>query len=257
MSFLTTLEKHFGKFAIPGLIRYVVGFNALVFLLGLTQPAYLGMLTLNREAIFAGEVWRLFSWIFIPNTTSLIWVLFYLMFTWWIGDLIESAWGTFKLNLYYLVGYLACTTAALVFQGPSLGNTALTSSLLFAAATIAPELQILLFGIIPLRLKWVAIISAAFLGLSVLAAPWSVRASVLVAFSNYLLFFGPAFLRHSRDTREIAARRAKFQAVSVSSSTLHRCETCGRTEVSNPEMDFRVTADGIEYCADHLPKRSN
>lgn len=257
MSFLNTLEKHLGKFAIPGLIRYVVGFNALVFLLGLTQPAYLGALTLNREAILSGEVWRLVSWIFIPNTTSLLWVLFYLMFTWWVGDLIESTWGTFKLNLYYFTGYLACTVAALVFPGPSLGNTALTSSLLFAAATIAPELQILLFGIIPLRLKWVALVSAGLLGISILAAPWGLRASVLIAFSNYLLFFGPAFFRHSRDTREIAARRAKFQATNVASGTLHRCEACGRTEASNPELDFRVSADGNEYCADHLPKRSN
>jgi Predicted membrane protein len=255
MSLLDTLEKHFGKFAIPGLIRYVVGFNALVFLLGLTQPAYLGALTLNRDAILSGEVWRLVSWIFIPNTTSLIWVLFYLMFTWWVGDLIEGTWGTFKLNVYYFLGYLACTIAALVFPGPSLGNTALTTSLLFAAATLAPELQVLLFGIIPLKLKWIAFISAGLLGLSVLGAPWGVLASVLIAFSNYLLFFGPAFFRRSRDAREIAARRAKFQPATV--STLHRCEACGRTEVSNPELEFRVSVDGNEYCTDHLPKRNS
>lgn len=257
MSLLDRLEKPLGRFAIPGLIRYVVGFNALVFLLGFADPNYLGALTLNRDAILAGEVWRLFSWIFIPNTMSPLWVLFYLMFTWWVGDLIEGAWGTFRLNAYYFTGYLACTIAALVFPGPSLGNTALTSSLLFAAATIAPELQIMLFAIIPLKLKWVAFISAALLGVSVLSAPWGVRASILVAFSNYLLFFGPAFFRQGAERRQIAARRAKFQTASLSVETLHRCETCGRTEVSNPELDFRVSADGHEYCTSHLPSRNN
>jgi len=256
MSFLDKLEKPLGRLAVPGLIRYIVALNALVFLLVTLNPPYLGLLTLDRDAIMAGQVWRLLSWIFIPNTFSFLWVIFYLMFTWWMGDLIESAWGTFRLNLYYLVGYLGCTASALLF-GESLGNVALNSSLLFAAGTLAPELQIMLFGIIPIRLKWIALISAVLLLLGVVAADWGARAAVLVAFSNYLLFFGPAFFRHAAQTREIAARRAKFESAKIpDSETLHRCETCGRTEVSNPELDFRVTADGHEYCTVHLPGRS-
>jgi hypothetical protein len=252
---LNTLEKTLGRFAVTGLIRYVVALNALVFILGLLAPDYISMLTLNRDAIAAGQVWRLVSWIFIPNTFSLLWVLFYLMFTWWMGDLIESTWGTFRLNLYYFTGYLGCTAAALLF-GHSFGNVALNTSLLFAAGTIAPELQIMLFGIVPLRLKWVAMFSAVLLGLSLITGDWGARASIAVAYINYLLFFGPVFFRRSAESRQVAARRARFEiARRPDAETLHRCATCGRTEVSNPELDFRVSADGHEYCTPHLPAR--
>jgi hypothetical protein len=196
----------------------------------------------------------LFSWIFIPNTFSLLWVIFYLMFTWWMGDLIESTWGTFRLNLYYLVGYLGCTAAALIF-GQSFANTALNASLLFAVGTLAPDLQIFLFGILPLRLKWVALISVALFCLTFAQGDWGTRAAILVTFSNYLLFFGPAFLRHSAEARRVAARRAKFEIAKQPDATLHLCATCGRTEVSNPELEFRVSADGHEYCTAHLPAR--
>ena len=254
MSLLNTLEKHLGRFAVPGLIRYVVALNALVFILGLLDSGYISMLTLNREAIFSGQVWRLLSWIFIPNTFSLIWVIFYLMFTWWMGDLIEGTWGSFRLNLYYLVGYLGCTAAALLF-GQSLANTALNATLLFAVGTLAPELQIFLFGIIPLRLKWVALISVAIFALAFVQGDWGARAAILVAFSNYLLFFGPMFMRRSVEARQIAARRAKFELAKRTDETLHKCEACGRTEISNPELEFRVAADGHEYCTAHLPSR--
>ena len=257
MSLLNTLEKHLGRFAIPGLIRYVVALNALVFLLGLAVPSYVDQLTLNPAAIAAGQVWRLVSWIFIPTASSLLFVLFYLMFTWWMGDLIESAWGAFRLNVYYLTGFLGCTAAALLF-GQSLANIALNSSLLFAAGTLAPELQVLLFGIIPLRLKWIAGFSAVLLGLGLVTGDWGARAAIVVCFSNYLLFFGPTFFRHTAEARKIAARRARFEiAKAPAAETLHRCEACGRTEVSNPELDFRVSANGHEYCTAHLPARKS
>jgi hypothetical protein len=255
MPLLYTLEKFLGRFAVPGLIRYVVALNALVFVLSLIEPRYVSMLTLNRNAIMDGQAWRLVSWIFIPNTFSLIWVVFYLMFTWWMGELIESIWGTFRLNLYYLTGFLGCTAAALIF-GQSFGNIALNASLLFAVGTLAPNLQILLFGIVPLKLKWVALISVVLFLLNFVQGDWGTRAAILVTFSNYLLFFGPTFVNQAAASRATLARRAKFEAAKIpDTDTLHKCEACGRTEVSNPELDFRVSADGHEYCTVHLPAR--
>jgi hypothetical protein len=256
MPLLNQLEKYLGRFAIPSLIRYVVALNALVFVLGTLDPGYIGFLTLDPNAVKAGQVWRLLSWIFIPNTFSLIWVIFYLMFTWWMGELIESAWGTFRLNLYYFLGYLGCTVAALLF-GESFGNTALNASLLFAVGTLAPELQIFLFGILPLRLKWVALISVAIFALAFIQGTGGTRAAILVTFANYFIFFGPTFLRNSAEARKIAARRAKFEIAKQPDGTLHCCETCGRTEVSNPDLDFRVSSDGHEYCTAHLPAKKS
>jgi hypothetical protein len=252
VNILDRLERHLGPFAIPGLIRYVVALNALVWILGVLQPSYLEMLMLDRAAILRGEVWRIVSWIFIPTTTSLLWIVFYLLFTWWTGDLIEGAWGTFKLNAYYFTGMVACIVAAMVF-GTSGGNVFLNLTLLLAAATLAPNLEILIFFIIPLKLKWVGVISLVFPALAFLAGPNAVRAIIVVCMANYLLFFGPQFLRTARQNRSAIQRRQKFQQASFAESSLHRCAACGITEVTDPSADFRVAADGNEYCTKHLP----
>ncbi len=253
MSLLATLERRFGRFAIPGLIRYVVVLNALVFLLVKLDPRYVTALVLDRDLILQGEVWRLVTWIFVPNTLDFLWILLVLYFTWFLGDLLEGAWGTFKLNLYYLVGYFGCTLAAFL-PGIPFANGALVASLLFAVGTVLPNFQILILFIIPAKIKWVALISAALYALTALTGDWATRGAIVITFANYLLFFGPAFVNQLRDSQKTATRRAKFESAKDRSETLHRCETCNRTEVSDPDLDFRVTAAGHEYCTDHLPK---
>jgi len=256
MTVLDRLERVLSRFAIPGLIRYVVGLNALVFILLIISPGYEHVLSLDRSAILRGEVWRLVSWIFLPETTDYFWIIFYLMFTWWIGDLLEESWGTFRLNAYYLLGMLLCVGSALIF-GASGGNLFLNLSLFLAVATLAPNLEILLFLIIPVKIKWVALFSL-LLPLSVLVfGPLAAKMIVVMCLGNYLLFFGPSFLRGGWDRHKVRERRARFEAASApATESLHRCEVCGLTEASDPDAEFRVAADGREYCMRHLPVRT-
>lgn len=252
MSFLDTLDRHFGKFAIPHLMRYIVGFNALVYLLLLLEPGYGALLTMDRELVLRGEVWRVVTWIFLPNTLSPLWIIFYLLFTWWLGEMLEGLWGTFRLNAYYLTGYLASTAAAFIF-GASGGNYLLVLTLLLAVATLAPEEQVLLL-VFPVKIKWIAIFSLVIpWGLYFLIGPIPLKAMIVVCLGNYLLFFGVPFLRHFRENRENAARLRKFRVVTGEQETLHRCAKCGITEVSHPHAEFRVASDGQEYCGKHLP----
>ncbi len=255
MSLLDRLENSLGRFAIPGLIRYVVALNALVFLLTLLQPAYVSALVFSREAIEAGQVWRLVTWIFIPTTTSLIWIFCYLSFTWWVGDGLEATWGTFRLNVYYFLGLLGCVASGFLF-GVAGGNAMLTLTLLLAAATLEPNLQILLFYLIPMRLKWVAAIGLIYPAYIFVTGGLPGAALVALCLINYLIFFGPTLLGQARANRAVGQRRARFEAAKLPAThTLHRCESCARTEVSNPELEFRVASDGHEYCAEHLPSR--
>lgn len=255
MTFLDRLELRLGRFALPGLIRYVVMLNALVFILLQLNPSYITTLTLDPLLVLRGEVWRLVTWIFLPTTTSLLWIFFYLMFTWWVGDMLEATWGTFRLNLYYLIGVLSSTLAAFLFGGGG-GNYLLTFSLLLAIATVAPDMEILFF-FLPLKLKWVALISLVYpWGLLFVTGSNGIRMVILVCLLNYFLFFGPAFFRRLREERTNTARRAKFEASKIPvSEALHRCATCGITEISHPEADFRVAENGEEYCTAHLPSR--
>lgn len=249
------LERWLGPYAIPGLVRYVVALNALVFLLVTMSPEYAGLLELNKSAMLRGEVWRVVTWVFLPETSSIFWILFYLMFTWWVGDLLESAWGTFRLNVYYFLGMLLCICSALIF-GASGGNLFLNLSLFLAVATLTPNLEILVFFVLPVKIKWVAMFSLIFPAGIVLFGPLAMKMVVLMCLGNYLAFFGPAFVRGAMDARQTQSRRRKFEEAKLpTSATLHRCAVCGATEVSRPDADFRVTADGSEYCEQHLPKR--
>lgn len=252
MTFLDRLERPLARFAIPGLIRYVVVLNVLVFLLLLAVPQYASALVLDREAVLRGEVWRLISWIFLPTTTSPLWMIFYLMSTWWLGESLEATWGTFRLNVYYFLGVFLSTLAAFLLGG-SQGNFLLIFSLLLAVATIAPNMEILFF-VFPMKLKWVAALGLLFMGFNFLAASLADKAGILVCLGNYFLFFGPSFFRQAKDRRTVQARRAQFDSAKDDSPHLHRCEVCHATELTQPDLDFRVAADGHEYCVWHLPK---
>lgn len=255
---IDNLEKRFGWFAIPGLIRYVVLFNALVYVLQLVAPGYTASLALVPEAVWAGEVWRLFTWVFLPRTLSPIWIFFALLFLWFLGDMLDSCWNSFRVTLFYVCGWFLTTLAAMLLPGAGLGpgaNLFLNLTVLFAVATLQPNYQILFFFVIPLKLKWLGIISAIFPLLLFFSLPIGGKVALVLSFANYLLFFGPAFFREWTMSQQTRSRRARFEASMAELDTVHRCTICGITEVSHPDAEFRVSADGKEYCLQHLPEK--
>jgi membrane associated rhomboid family serine protease len=252
MSLLDSLERRFGRFAIPGLIRIVAGFNALVFVLERLNPQLVHMLDLNRAAILHGQIWRLVTYIFIPATDSPIWILFVLLFLWFIGEGLERAWGAFRLNLFYLVGMIGTTVAAFFF-GNDRSNMMLNASLFFAFANFYPEEVIYVFFILPVKVKWLAWVSAALLLLGFVTGPNSYRMALLAAFANYLIFFGPGIISAARNRQQVAGRRRRFDSAVAEEEALHHCAICGATELTNPNLEFRVARNGEEYCLAHLP----
>jgi len=250
------LEKRFGRFAIPGLIRVVVGFNALVFVLLQINPWFLTMIDLQPEAIMQGEVWRLFTYVFIPRTTSILWIVFALLFLWMMGEGVEAEWGAFKLNVFYLTGMLGCTVAAFFFGGTSM-NFYLNFSLLFAFATLFPNYTIMLFLVLPVKVKWVAGVMAFFVVADFVSGPISTKMAIAVSLANYFLFFGPRFLAEVRATAATRERRRKFDAGKLSEDEpLHVCRECKRTDIGNPDLDFRVDEDGTDICSECLEKKA-
>ena len=262
MSWISALERRFGNLAIPGLIRIVVAFNALVYLLLQVRPELIDTLTLRADRVLSGEVWRLFTYVFIPQidpqgTFSVLWVFFYLSLLWLFGESLEQAWGSFRLNLYYLLG-MAGTTLAVFLLGSSDGTGVfLNLSLWFAFATLFPNYPIMLFFVLSVRVKWIALLSLFFVLVQFIGGPMVLRLTILISLANYLLFFGREWVRLWREQGRAAVRRQKFQmaAVTAEDEALHHCKVCERTEITAPEMEFRVAADGEEYCQMHLPSR--
>ncbi len=256
MRWIDSAERRLGHLAIPHLLRYVALLNGLAFVLCQVRPGFERALELDPQAVLRGQVWRLFSHVFVPSLEgffpSWITALFYLLFLVWLGDGLEQAMGVFRLNLYYLMGVIGTNVAAFL-SGHSVGGFLLNNSLVFAFAAFYPDLRVLFFFVIPVKIKWLAWLDAVVLGLSMLTSTWGYRAGVLAALANYIVFFGPAWLELRRRRREQAARQAAFVAATEPDETLHSCRICGRTELTSPELDFRVARDGSEYCKEHLP----
>jgi len=254
MSFLDKLERRIGFIAITGLIRAVVTLTGLVFVLVLLNKGFDSYLALDISRIRAGEVWRLVTYIFVPQTGHFLLVAIALWFLWFIGDGLERAWGPFRLTLYFLVGMIG-TTAAALLTNSQFSNQMLFTTLFFAFAHFYPDDVIYVFFILPLKIKWIAWIYAGFLLLGFVTQSNSYRFALLAALSNYLLFFGPGVIQDLRQRKEVAGRRKRFEVQSRSEEEpLHRCHTCGATELSDPSLEFRVSRDGEEYCIAHLPK---
>lgn len=261
MRWINFLERRFGFLAVPGLIRVLVALNTVVCVMLFARPDFAGVLTLQPGKVMQGEVWRLFSYIIIPpyapgSIFSLVWVFFYLNFLWLLGEGLEQAWGSFKLNLFYLFGMLGTTISVFWFGAVDATGVWLNLSLFFAFATLFPNYPILLY-VIPIRVKWIALFSFVEVGLQLLGGDTSSRAAILVSLGNYLLFFGPEWVRYWREEGRTVKRRQRFQIAQKreAAETLHQCTVCGSTEVSAPETEFRVAADGEEYCTQHLPSR--
>lgn len=265
MRWIHSLERRLGHLAFPGLIRVVVVFNILVFLLVTMKPEFGSLLDLRADRVLAGEVWRLVTFIFIPavephGELSIVWMFFYLNFLWMIGEGLEQAWGSFRLNLFYFAGVLGTTVAALLLQLPDTTGVFLNCSLLFAFATLFPDFPILLFFVLPVRIKWIGLAALVSVLMMALDGTNAVRLGIVVSLANYLLFFSSVWVRQWRERGQLAKRQQEFQLAAHSGDeeeTLHHCKVCGRTELTSADLEFRVASDGEEYCLAHLPSRQS
>jgi hypothetical protein len=262
MTWIRWLEARAGFLGIPRLMQMIALLNGLVYLLHLLQPSYVFALLLIPERILHGEVWRLVSYIFVPEmllrggnpALQPLFLFVYLWFLVWMGDALERAWGAFRVTLYYFLGMVGVTIAAFLFGGGGLFAFLLNLSLFFAFATLYPDVQIYVLFVLPLKVKWLALVSLAPLFLELLLGSLSTKAAILVSFLNYFVFFGPTIYSKMQTGTATEIRRRKHESKAASEDTLHRCIVCKRTERDSPELEFRVSRNGEEYCLEHLPK---
>lgn len=111
--------------------------------------------------------------------------------------------------------------------------------------------------VLPVRVKWLALLSMGFVFLQMLLGTNTEHVAIAVSLANYILFFGPVWLQHVRERGQVAERQQQFQIArqAEAEETLHHCKVCGRNEINAPDMEFRVASDGEEYCFLHLPSR--
>lgn len=249
---LDGLERRFHGLALPGILRWIAGFQAFCFALSLFSPDFLEWIAFHRDSILSGQVWRLFSWVFFPAGNPFF-VIIALLFMFFINDSLEGHWGAFRLNAYVLssILFLAAISMIPVFSNSGfLLNGIFYSCCFLAFASLFPNQIIHLFLIIPIKAKWLGIANALLLAAMVLTspAPILVGAIVVAGLVPYLLVFVPSYLSHARLRSENAVRRHRFQQAATTEDAFHRCDSCGATDETHPERHFRVSAEGKEYC---------
>ena len=254
MSMLDKLEKKLGRYALPNVTVYLIAGQTFFFLLYMTGKLERDLTRLSAALLLEGEWWRLATFLFDPPLSNLLfaffaWYLFYLM-----GSALEEYWGAFRYNVYLLIGILL--TVAVSFLTPALpvSNAFIGGSVFLAFACLYPDFTLMIFFVLPVRIKWLALITWLYYGYLVLFGGWHTRLLVLASVGNFLLFF-------ARDIRWLVKsgqRQMARQAAQLSrrdDEPFHCCTVCGITDKSHPQMDFRSCpecAGQRGYCQEHI-----
>ena len=276
-------SKH-PRFGVPSLMLYIAIAQIAIYFMDLfTRGMFSSLLSFWAPAILRGQVWRLVTFVVVPNSGNPFYLLLGCYFYYWIGASLEREWGTAKFNLFYLCGIVLSAVLAMVFSlaqwdlisyldrmGLSSVNLAyyLNLSIFLIIATLYGDMQVLLMFIIPIKMKWAALIDVVLIVIDVIQYVqmgwWVFALFPLASFINYFIFTWPfwsiklGFARRQADPQVINFKRAQKQAQKKARETggyMHKCAVCGLTDQDDPGMEFRYCSkcDGYYcYCANHI-----
>ena len=263
------------RFGIPNLMRYVVGITAVVFFLDLfSHGAATDMLYFNMGLVRQGELWRLVTWLFIPEGSNL-WVVVSLFFYYSIGTDVENYWGTAKFTLFYLTGAVLTVVFSMLcmlWKGyPIISNSYLNEVLFLAFATLYPTAMIRLQLVLPIQAKWLAVLYVVLTVINILRSGlWYlvlILPMLLAIWFTYAVFFWDRIadllgefgfhIRHMNSAKTVQFKSAVRQQKKKEAERgyRHKCEVCGRTDTDFPDLQFRYCSKCAGYhcfCQDHI-----
>ena len=276
MNWIDKLERKYGRFGIQNLTMYVIICYVVGYVLVYINPSLLSMMSLEPVLILHGQIWRIITWvIYPPSTTSFLWFILAIVFFYYpIGTSLERTWGKFRYTLYIFSGILFSVIGAFIlyfitgaYGIGSLFNTYYISLSVFLAYALSyPDMNIYLWFVIPIKMKWMAVVYGAFIiydmGTYVRSGQWYMAVPIVASLLNFALFFFSTRNMHRYNPKEVKRRKEFKKAVASSrvnpatgGITKHKCAICGRTEKDDPNLEFRFCAKcngNYEYCQDHL-----
>jgi hypothetical protein len=219
------------------------------------------LLEFDRARILSGEVWRVVTFLFSSSgfagmgLMGAVFFYFMVMIAFMMSDALEGAWGVLRTSLFYYCGILGLIVANFLLPGAMEGSGFLLyGASFFAFATLFPRVEFLMFFILPVQIRFLAWIQAGVLVLGILNS-WILLPFYILCYANYLIWAGIPALRGTASVIESAKRRRRFnEAKEPEEESFHVCSVCGRTDASDPHLEFRVGSNGREYCDEHLPE---
>lgn len=278
MKFIDKLERKFGRFGIPNLTIYMIVCYVIGYALMIVNPGILNWLSLEPAYILRGQVWRLVTWVLYPPSTSgVLWFAIAVLFFYYpIGTSLERTIGTFKYTLYILSGVIFTILGAFILYFLLGGNVLvgnvfstyyISLSTFLAYAMCYPDMQVLLMFIIPVKMKWMAIFYVVIVVYEmiqyVMAGAWYLVIPFVASLLNFIIFYfgtkdfsryNPKEIHRRNEFRRAMEPQGRMKSGS-GSVTKHKCAICGRTELDDPNLEFRFCSrcnGNYEYCQDHL-----
>lgn len=289
MDWISKIERKWGKYAISNIMMYLIILQVggyIMFLVSQDVTFYYQYLSLDIASILSGQVWRVVTFLMEPFATSTSIIdmalgVIFLYVYYKIGVTLEHIWGTFRFNVYLISGILFHIVGGLLayfIVGVSfpLVTSYLYLSLFFAFTATFPDVQFLLFFIIPVKAKYLGWLNGLYFGYTILkgilpayvnsAGGSYYRASAIAAFVsmlNFIIFYFSTRSFKSKSPKEVLRKKKFKQEVKKAqrsnhvyeNGAKHKCTTCGRTELDDPTLEFRYCSKcsgNHEYCQDHL-----
>ena len=264
MTYIDRFCSRHPRFGISNLMKYVCIANVAFWLLGAVNPVLLSYLSFDPYLVLHGQIWRIVTFALYPPSTGLLaFIAFY--FYYWIGSTLERYWGTPKFNIYFFSGLVLTLLYGFIIYFITgirirLNAEYVYLSMFFSFAAMFPDMQVLLFFFIPIKMKWLALVDAAFFVMGILTMPFPLNLLPVVAVLNFFVFCGGELFRAiprrpSRNT--INFRRASSEIKREQKDRLytHKCAVCGRTDTDYPNLEFRYCSRCAGYhcfCQDHI-----
>jgi hypothetical protein len=281
MNYLNKLERKLGRYAIPNLsmwliVGYAIGYVC-YYVERFTSLPLLELLMLDPSRVMRGQIWRLFTWVLMPPSYSNIFFYIIMMMLYYqLGTALERTWGTFRFNAYIFGGIIFTAVGVMVtyfvlgalhmpeayLMGYTVSTYYINLSIFLAFAVCYPDMQLMLYFIIPVKIKWLAALYAVLVGVNFIQSSWTGRIVIVMSLMNFIVFFFS-----TRNYRKISPvemkRKREFRAGTTPPRMRradggiykHKCAICGRTDLDDPTLEFRFCSkcDGnMEYCQDHL-----
>ncbi len=256
MKLLDRLDRRFGRYAVPHVTVSLIFCQVLLFLAHYGNPDLAGAVELIPRRVLQGEVWRLVAFLFRPfgpENIHPIWAFFFWYLFYMMGTALEQTWGIFRYNVFLLIGYAATVGVSFLQLDVPASPMFLQGSVFLAFAYLYPDFKLTLFFLLPVKIKWLAMLQWIGYGFMLLFGAWMVRLMVMASILNFLLFFGSDILRRMRGNHRRMRDRA--QKIATQNTPRHRCAVCGIDNLSHPTASFRYCSkcSGAQcYCEEHL-----
>ncbi len=199
----------------------------------------------NREGLVGlmlipGQVmsrpWTLATYQFVHGS-SVFWFFISMLVLWIMAKPLEESWGSPRFLVFWLVATFGASLTAAGLKLPLYGDAGVGTSILLTFATLFPEVEFRLFFIIPVKVKYLAVVAVAWLAFSSLQMGLLPGvANIAGMCSGYLFFLATRKLPTKR--KLVFEYKKRKASVEVKAETVQAEQ---RNQAWNPRVREAVT----------------